>query len=68
MAHTLDEVQAELATQKSEITNLGVLVQSLKDKIVAMSDIQAKIDALFDTATSNTADIKAIANQSSAQI
>lgn len=69
MAHTIDEILAEQDTMKTEIANLKIFVQALKDKIGGIpADVQTKIDEAFANETASVQSITDIMNQSSAQL
>lgn len=69
MANTLDDILAEQAKSKTELENLKVFVQALKDKIDGGApDLQVKIDEALANAKSVTEGLTAVMNQSSAQL
>lgn len=64
MAHTVDEVISKIAAQTTDIASVKTLVEGLKVQVAAIpgipADVQAKIDSVFDSITTNNATLESL--------
>ena len=64
--YTIDQVLADVQSEKDQIASVGALVTGLRRQVTDLTaaagipaDVQAKIDAVFTQAESNKADLAA---------